>query len=181
MKPRPPLVLFFFFFFFGRDQSGRYFFRVCNANGARLHEKADPKSRLRQERFPEGRVLEASHKWTPAGSPVTFVTVVNKCGFVIQKRGDKVCWCAAVCRCLLHRPCLHRVCACAGHFVCEGFRTQALMDVITTTLGSTRGCWVCDEAMKRRTNAEMSPTMSMREYLSRFLQGTLDALVWSES
>ncbi|CAN0085822.1 unnamed protein product, partial [Scytosiphon promiscuus] len=71
-------------------ESGRYFYRVCHPEGARLHEKADPKSRLHKELFPEGRVLEASHKWTPAGSPVTFVTVVNKCGFVIQKCGDKV-------------------------------------------------------------------------------------------
>ncbi|CAM9651816.1 unnamed protein product, partial [Hapterophycus canaliculatus] len=71
-------------------ESGRYFFRVCNPKGARLCKKAEPRSRLRKERFPEGRVLEASHKWTPAGSPVTFVTVVNKCGFVIQKCGEKV-------------------------------------------------------------------------------------------
>lgn len=71
-------------------QSGRYFYRVCNAAGARLHRKADPKSKLQKECFPEGQVLEASHKWTPAGSPVTFVTMVKRSGFVIQKCGEKV-------------------------------------------------------------------------------------------
>eukprot|EP00752_Nemacystus_decipiens_P005964 g5386.t1 len=71
-------------------ESGRYFYRVCNAEGARLYRKADPKSKLQEELFPEGQVLEASHKWTPAGSPVTFVTMVNRSGFIIQKCGEKV-------------------------------------------------------------------------------------------
>ena len=71
-------------------QSGRYFYRVCNAEGASLRRKADLKSKLHKEVLPEGQVLEASHKWTPAGSPVTFVTMVNRRGFVIQKCGEKV-------------------------------------------------------------------------------------------
>lgn len=78
------------FALFAPLQSGRYFYRVCNPNGARLHQKADPKSKMRKELLPEGQVLEASHKWTPAGSPVTFVTMVNRRGFVIQKCGERV-------------------------------------------------------------------------------------------
>ncbi|CAN0563269.1 unnamed protein product, partial [Ectocarpus sp. 12 AP-2014] len=70
-------------------ESGRYFFRVCNPEGARLHRKGDTKSKLRKELLPEGQVLEAGNKWTPAGSPVTFVTVVNGRGFIIQRRGEK--------------------------------------------------------------------------------------------
>eukprot|EP00903_Cladosiphon_okamuranus_P018091 g16649.t1 len=71
-------------------ETGRYFYRVCNAGGARLHRKADPKSKLQKDVLPEGLVLEACHKWTPAGSPVTYVTLVNRKGFVIQKRGERV-------------------------------------------------------------------------------------------
>ncbi|CAN0366229.1 unnamed protein product [Pylaiella littoralis] len=72
-------------------ESGRYFYRVINTEGARLHLKADPKSKLCEDVLPAGQVLEASHRWTPAGSPVTYVTMVTQGrGFIIQKCGEKV-------------------------------------------------------------------------------------------
>lgn len=43
---------------------------MSNAKGTRLYSKPDAKSKLRKEVLPEGQVLEASEKWTPAGSPV---------------------------------------------------------------------------------------------------------------
>lgn len=64
---------------------------MCNPEGARLHRKPDTKSKLRKEILQEGQVLEATHKWTPAGSPVTYVTIIKqRGGFIIQKCGDKV-------------------------------------------------------------------------------------------
>lgn len=71
-------------------QPGKFFYRVCNPKGVRLHSRADAKSSLREQVLPEGQVLEAGEKWTPAGSPLTFVTVDMDRGFIIERSGEKV-------------------------------------------------------------------------------------------
>eukprot|EP00904_Undaria_pinnatifida_P008907 jgi/Undpi1/5146/HiC_scaffold_19.g08497.m1 len=73
-----------------KKETGRFFYRVSNAKGARLYSKPDAKSRLRKEVLPEGQVLESCEKWTPAGSSVTFVAVDNQRGYIVQKCGRKI-------------------------------------------------------------------------------------------
>lgn len=53
------------------DQPGHFFYRVCNPKGVCLYTKADAKSKLHGEIIGRGAVIEASEKYTPAGSPVS--------------------------------------------------------------------------------------------------------------
>ncbi|CAN0386534.1 unnamed protein product, partial [Ascophyllum nodosum] len=72
-----------------RREFGKFFYRVCQVDGAKLHSRRDLKSKLIDHLLPEGRVLEASEKWTPAGSSVTFVAVEYKRGYIIHRCDQK--------------------------------------------------------------------------------------------
>lgn len=71
-------------------EPGHFFYRVCNPKGVCLYTKADAKSKLHGEIIGRGAVIEASEKYTPAGSPFTFVTVSGSRGYIVVKCGEKV-------------------------------------------------------------------------------------------
>jgi hypothetical protein len=51
----------------------QFFYRVVQPGGARLHSKANVKSPLMDAVIAEGSIIEASDKFTPVGSAMTYV------------------------------------------------------------------------------------------------------------
>ena len=51
----------------------QFFYRVVQPGGARLHSRADPHADLLETVIPEGAIIEASDKFTPVGSALTYV------------------------------------------------------------------------------------------------------------
>lgn len=65
-------------------QIGQFFYRVAHPDGVRLHTKASVSSPLHTNIIPAGSIIEASEKFTPVGSTVTYVKCDIKRGFLFE-------------------------------------------------------------------------------------------------
>jgi hypothetical protein len=71
-----------------RCEHGQYFYRVTHEEGYRLSAGPRLDSGMLDEVLPRETVIEACEKFTPVGSPVTFVKCTRRPGFMFEKRGS---------------------------------------------------------------------------------------------